>query len=114
MYDKIIDAIAEFIYGFVTTNIWTKIILLICNIPVFFLLGRLLFGNWKRFWHVLSVRHMWNLFAPFIILFRRDLLRKDSGLDLHRADFMLSMLHAWLFLLSYLFQYTMIKFLFLT
>lgn len=114
MYDKIIDAIAEFIYGIMTTNIWTKVILLVCNIPIFFFLGRLMFGNWKRFWHVFSARNIWILFAPFIILFRRDLLRKDRWLDIPRKDYTLSTLHLWLFLLLYVFQYMIIKLLFLT
>ena len=114
MYDKVIDTIAEFIYGLLTTNVWTKVILLICNIPIFFLLGRLMFGNWNRFWHVLYVRNMWILFAPFIVLFRRDLLRKGSWLDIPRADYNLLILQMWLFVLSYICQYMIIKFLFLT
>ena len=52
--------------SFFSTNIRLKIILLICNIPIFIIIIRLMMGSWQRYWQMIK----W-LFVPFRIISRR-------------------------------------------
>ena len=73
-HSGLIDSLAELIVKFVTTNISLKIILLVVNIPVYFLLAKLIFGSWQRFWRLAK----YGLIPMFFFTAsRRNTLRKD-------------------------------------
>ncbi|MDD5327394.1 MAG: hypothetical protein PHY02_06210 [Phycisphaerae bacterium] len=50
----------ELLVSFFTTHIGLKLILLLANIPVFILIGRLMVGSWKKYWFISK----WHL-VPF-------------------------------------------------
>jgi len=52
------------IESFVTTHIGLKLTLLLVNIPVFILIGRLMVGSWEKYWRVSK----WHL-IPFVRVF---------------------------------------------
>jgi len=64
-YDELLDLFASFF----TTHIRLKLILLLANIPVFVLIGRVMVGSWGKYWRV----NKWNvipLVFPFLFLFK--------------------------------------------
>ena len=50
--------------SFFTTHIGLKLVLLLANIPVFILIGRLMVGSWKKYWRISK----WHL-IPFVRVF---------------------------------------------
>jgi hypothetical protein len=110
---SLVDSLAEWIAIFVTTNITTKIILLIVNIPIYVVLGRLMFGDWKRFWRVVFWRVVMFSLTPFFVLFRRSIFNSDSWVPPSRAEIGLAILLNLLWLALYFVQYMLIKMIFL-
>jgi DNA-directed RNA polymerase subunit RPC12/RpoP len=58
------EVITRAVYSFFTTHIMLKAVLLMLNIPIFILIGRLMIGSWKRYWEVTK----WH-FIPFWMFF---------------------------------------------
>jgi len=108
-----LHGLAEWIYTFIITNTTIKIILLIMNIPVYFLLGRLIFGSWKRFWRVVFWRALMFSLIPLFILFRRDIFRRPSLKPPSWTEIRLSIVLNFLWLALYFAQYILIKMIFL-
>ena len=90
-WQDMIDILGEMIYGFITTNITLKIILLILNIPVYFLLGRLLFGSWSNFRAVLKKGFIIDTLGPLMFLFYRG-REKIERIMLSRKEMWISIL----------------------
>lgn len=109
----LVDSLAEWIAIFVTTNKTIKIILLIVNIPIYVVLGRLMFGDWKRFWRVVFWRVVMFSLTPFFVLFRRSIFRSDSWIPPSWAEIGLAILLNFLWLALYFVQYMLIKMMFL-
>lgn len=103
----------EWIYTFITTNTTIKIILLTLNIPIYFVLGKLIFGSLKNFWRLEKYDY---IPIYYLLLSRRgrNMARRDySSGHFSLKRILLHMLHIWLFIALYLVQYMLIKVIFL-
>lgn len=111
--NRLSDRVGEWIYAFLTTNVTVKIILLIVNIPIYFLLGTLIFSTFKNFWRLEKYGYI-PIYYLLLSRRARNMARRDysSGyFSLKRI--LLHMLHIWLFIALYLVQYMLIKVVFL-
>lgn len=109
----IIQKLAEFVFAFATTNIRLKLVLVVLNIPLYFLLGRLLFGSRDRFLGVLRKGIVIHLLGPFVFLFYRSLERVRSVIA-SRSELRLANLVDLLWVSFYVLEYILIKSLFLS
>ena len=109
----LVDSLAEWIAIFVTTNKTIKIILLIANTPIYVLLGRLIFADWKHFGRVVFWRVIMFPLTPFFVLFRRSIFRSDSWIPPSWAEIRLAILLDLLWLALYFVQYMLIKMMFM-
>ncbi len=108
-----IESLAKLIANFITENTKVKLVLLLVNIPVYILIGTLLFGGWKRFWRAEKYSHL----SAFYFLGSRK-GRETACRDQREGYFSwrhtgLHVLHLCLWILLYFVQYAMIKNLFL-
>jgi len=110
---QVVKKLAEAIYAFATTNICLKLVLLALNIPLYFLLGRLIFGSWDRFLGVLRKSIIIYLLGPLIFLFYRKRDRIRSALVTNR-EIGLSTLVDFLWVGLYALEYLIIRSLFIS
>jgi hypothetical protein len=108
-YQNVVQELAEIIVGFATTNVTLKIVLLVVNIPVFFYLGRLLFGNWQDFLRVLKKGFIINTLGPFMFLFCRKREELKSAL-ISATDIRIIYLIEFLWVCIYVIEYLAIKY----
>ena len=108
-HESLVGSLAEWIVTFVTTDTTVKVLLLFVNIPIYLILGRLIFGDWKRFWRVV----MFSL-TPIFVLFRRKMFRNNSWVPLSWSEIGLAILLNFLWLALYFVQYIVIKAVFLS
>ena len=106
--DGIVDALAKWIWACVITNTSVKFSLLVLNIPIYFLIGKILYGSWKRAWQAFIY---WEL--PVCFGFRR-LLSVDFHEKYLWATWRLRFFHYGLWIALYILQYILIKMIFLT
>lgn len=112
--DGIVDSLAEWIFHFLTTNPTVKIVLLIVNIPVFFILAKLIFGDLNHWWQhakyrLLPIYYIMLMFLP-ISRKKREITRKDfSDRNQVHKEFWLHTFHCWLWITLYILQYLLIK-----
>jgi predicted Zn finger-like uncharacterized protein len=114
--DGIVDSLAECFYNFLTTNPTIKIVLLIVNIPVFFILAKIIFGDLNHWWRHGKYRYisMYHIMLLPISRKKREVMRRDySDRNQVRKEFWLHMLHCWLWIALYFLQYLLIKIIFL-
>ena len=115
LHNRFSDRLAEWLVAFITTNITVKVVLLIVNIPVYFLLAGLIFGNLKHFWRSEKYKYIPTF---YILLSRkgRNMFRRDYYPEGHFSWKLILMrsLHGFLFVAVYLVQYMLIKIIFLS
>jgi hypothetical protein len=111
-WHQVIQRLAEWIVTFATTNVRLKLVLLVLNIPLYFLLGRLLFGSWDRFLGVLRKSIIIYILGPFMFLFYHRRERVRSAL-VSRQEIGLSTLVDTLWVGLYTLEYLSIKAIFL-
>ena len=113
LHNSLSDHFAEWFFAFTTTHVTVKIVLLIVNIPIYFLLARLIFGFLKRFWRLEKYNYMPNF---YILLSRRgrNMMRRDYQEGYFSwKEVTLHILHCCLFVAVYSVQYLLVKIIFL-
>ncbi len=105
IFQGIVTWLAELIVGFITTNKKLKIILLIINVPLYIIIGKLLFGGLKDFWRV-EKYFSFPVFIRMTRFFKEDFEQEWAGYKLHIFLF-------WICVVLYLLQYALIKAIFL-
>lgn len=104
--DNLVDSFARLIWSFLTTNIEVKIILLTLNIPLYFVLGKVIFKDWNRFWRIFRGNILVNILGPFLFIFKWKAYEKQW---LNRSEIWLVVALNLMWIVACIGEYLLIK-----